>query len=100
MSELSAQVLEDAATAYDELLASAVFQEWTHRVTDAADIRSGQRVLDVACGTGVLARTVASTGWAERHGHRPGHQPGHAGGGRAERASDPVAPGCGGLATF
>ena len=60
MSELSAQVLEDAATAYDELLASAVFQEWTHRVTDAADIRSGQRVLDVACGTGVLARTVAA----------------------------------------
>jgi ubiquinone/menaquinone biosynthesis C-methylase UbiE len=60
MSELSLQELEDAATAYEELLAPALFQEWTHRVADAANIRAGQQVLDIACGTGVLARTVAA----------------------------------------
>jgi ubiquinone/menaquinone biosynthesis C-methylase UbiE len=37
-----------------------VFREWTHKVADAANIGTGQHVLDIACGTGVLARTVAA----------------------------------------
>jgi ubiquinone/menaquinone biosynthesis C-methylase UbiE len=60
MSELSLQELENTAAAYDELLAPALFQEWTSRVADAAELQTGQRVLDVACGTGVLARTAAT----------------------------------------
>lgn len=38
----------------------ALFGRWAPRVVDAAHIQPGQRVLDVACGTGVLAREAAS----------------------------------------
>jgi ubiquinone/menaquinone biosynthesis C-methylase UbiE len=49
-----------AAEIYEEFFLPALFQEWTERVADAAQIQGGDRVLDVACGTGVLARTVAA----------------------------------------
>lgn len=60
MSHLSVQELEEVAEAYEQLLAPALFEQWTDRLADAAEIRSGQRVLDVACGTGILARTIAA----------------------------------------
>lgn len=53
------QVSASAAEVYEAFFLPALFQEWTSRVADAAGIQPGQRVLDVACGTGVLARTVA-----------------------------------------
>ena len=46
------------AIAYEELHVPALFEEWAEPVLDAAHVGSGQRVLDVACGTGVLARTA------------------------------------------
>lgn len=49
-----------AATAYEELHVPALFQQWTARVLDAAQVKPGHRVLDVACGTGVLAREAAA----------------------------------------
>ncbi|MBZ0287072.1 MAG: class I SAM-dependent methyltransferase [Anaerolineae bacterium] len=49
------QVSRSAAEVYDEFFVPALFQEWGARVADAAQIQPGQRVLDVACGTGVLA---------------------------------------------
>ena len=52
------QINTDAAEIYEEFFIPAIFQEWAVRVADAAEIKSGQRVLDVACGTGVLAREV------------------------------------------
>lgn len=60
MSELSIQELEKVAEAYERLLAPTLFEQWTHRLADAVNIRPGQKVLDVACGTGILARTVAA----------------------------------------
>lgn len=49
-----------AASAYEELHVPALFEQWAVRVADAARVRDGDRVLDVACGTGVLAREAAS----------------------------------------
>lgn len=60
MSELSTPELEKVAEDYERLLAPALFTEWTHRMADAAEIQSGQHVLDVACGTGILAQTIAT----------------------------------------
>lgn len=57
-STLQAQI--EAATAYQALFVPALFQEWAPWVVAAANIQPGQRVLDVACGTGVLARAAAS----------------------------------------
>jgi SAM-dependent methyltransferase len=49
-----------AADAYQALFVPALFREWAARVADAAAIRPGERVLDVACGTGVLAIEAGS----------------------------------------
>ncbi len=49
-----------AANAYETLHVPALFQQWAPRVLDAAELHQGQRVLDVACGTGVLAREAFS----------------------------------------
>jgi len=43
------------AEVYDELFVPALFQAWGEVVADAAAVGPRQRVLDVACGTGVLA---------------------------------------------
>lgn len=53
------QVNQSAAEIYDAFFVPALFQAWTDRVIDAAQLQAGQRVLDVACGTGVLSRVAA-----------------------------------------
>ncbi len=47
------------AEVYEQLFVPALFRQWGKVVTEAAAIGLGHRVLDVACGTGVLARAVA-----------------------------------------
>lgn len=49
-----------AATAYEELHVPALFRQWAAHVLDAAEVGPGDRVLDVACGTGVVAREAAA----------------------------------------
>jgi len=51
-----------AAEVYDEFFVPALFEEWGPRVADAAGIAARDRVLDVACGTGVLARAAHALG--------------------------------------
>jgi SAM-dependent methyltransferase len=60
MSDTNLEALIAGATAYEELLVPALFQEWRSRLIAAAQIEPGDRVLDVACGTGVLARAAAA----------------------------------------
>jgi ubiquinone/menaquinone biosynthesis C-methylase UbiE len=48
----------DAANAYQALFVPALFGQWSPKVVELAQIKPDQRVLDVACGTGVLAREV------------------------------------------
>jgi ubiquinone/menaquinone biosynthesis C-methylase UbiE len=56
-----------AAELYESQFVPALFAEWAPRLTEVAGVAPGQRVLDVACGTGIVARTVAD---AQRgHGH-------------------------------
>lgn len=52
------QVTSTAAKVYDEFFLPALFGAWPPRLVAAARLRPGMRVLDVACGTGVL--TVAA----------------------------------------
>ena len=60
MSATDLQVQIDAARAYEALFVPALFAQFAAKVADAAQIRPDQRVLDVACGTGILAREVSS----------------------------------------
>jgi SAM-dependent methyltransferase len=53
------QLVASAAEVYDSFFLPALFEEWAARVAEAARIQPGDRVLDIACGTGVLARRVA-----------------------------------------
>lgn len=49
----------DAARAYEDGLVAAFLGGCAERLVDLCDVRPGDRALDVACGTGVLARKAA-----------------------------------------
>ncbi len=54
------QVNRSAADVYDEFFVPSLFQQWAAPVAEAAALSPGQTVLDVACGTGVLAREASA----------------------------------------
>lgn len=53
------QVTSSAAEFYDQFFVPALFEEWAARVVSAARLAPGMRVVDVACGTGVLTLEAA-----------------------------------------
>ena len=53
------QIPLEAAEAYEEKFVPALFAEWAPHLIAASDLSAGQSVLDVACGTGIVARTAA-----------------------------------------
>jgi len=53
------QVATTAAEVYEEFFIPALFGQWPERLLGAAEVAAGHSVLDVGCGTGVLARAAA-----------------------------------------
>jgi ubiquinone/menaquinone biosynthesis C-methylase UbiE len=53
------QVTANAAELYEELLVPTTFKPWAEELLALAALREGDRVLDVACGTGIVARMAA-----------------------------------------
>lgn len=53
------QIPIEAAEAYEASFVPAFFAQWASILCDAAQVTAGRRVLDVACGTGIVARTAA-----------------------------------------
>src|SRR5262245_22355544 len=74
MANPNLETLLAAATAYDEFFVPALFQQWAPLVAAAAQLLPGQRVLDVACGTGVLSREVAARVGGAGFGRRAGSE--------------------------
>ena len=53
------QISADQAEIYESAFVPAIFAQWCAPLLDAAAVEPDQAVLDVACGTGILARTAA-----------------------------------------
>ena len=54
------QVPANPAEAYERFLVPALFAPWAEALLDRAAPEPGERVLDVACGTGIVARRAAT----------------------------------------
>lgn len=60
MLEDRARQPETTPETYEERLVPHLFGPWARRIAAGLPLRDGQRILDVACGTGVLARAIAA----------------------------------------
>ena len=49
---------------YDEYFVPALFEPWARDLIRRAEVWKGDRVVDLACGTGIVACRIAGTGAA------------------------------------
>ncbi|MEU4427897.1 methyltransferase domain-containing protein [Actinoplanes sp. NPDC024001] len=59
MTEQTYALSAETADFYEATFVPALFGAWARRLVETAGVRAGSRVLDVACGTGIVARTAA-----------------------------------------
>ena len=52
--------MSNPAETYESYMVPALFAPWSSRLIQAAKPQSGERILDLACGTGIAARKMAS----------------------------------------
>lgn len=52
------EITDNFVEAHEQYLVPAIYAQWAYRIAELAEIDLGSRVLDVACGTGVLARAA------------------------------------------
>lgn len=76
MDQNVSEDLVEAGRGYESLFVPALFEPWTKYLVEGAEIKEGSKVLDVACGTGVLARSalarVGANGWVVGADPAPG----------------------------
>jgi SAM-dependent methyltransferase len=53
------QISTEQAEIYESRFVSAIFAQWVPLLLEATGVEPGRALLDVACGTGILARTAA-----------------------------------------
>lgn len=58
---MTSDVQQTPAQAYQEYFAPAIFEPLSRKVLECAEPQPGERVLDVACGTGILTRRLAAS---------------------------------------
>ena len=50
--------MDNPAATYERFMVPVLFAPWAECLVERANPQPGDRVLDVACGTGIVARTV------------------------------------------
>ncbi len=56
------QLSGNMAERYEEFLVPVIFHPWARDLLRRADVKPGNRLLDLACGTGIVARVAAEQG--------------------------------------